>query len=507
MSISIYISPIAESSDLIILLLQQEFGLNPTLATQLAQDIDPHFKNLKDSIYLLAETSYVDKVYRDSYYNYYSSKLNQNKRDCLRISIFDGEINSRMFEDTSMVDSLKNKYCGFLVIRPTIPYIIGRSIISPKALKDNSFISCLTKVHATANCIKLQIEGFPHSSQDTETISCAETTIWAIMEYFSSKYQEYKPVLPSKIIATLSKMTNQRQVPSKGLTIQQISYALKEFGFGTRIYSKAEYNEDFEKLLSYYVESGIPLILGIDNYPTGVIGHAIVCIGHEVVMSGHIDALKPTTFTEVSLQREALNRRITVYDWADTSKKFIFIDDNCPIYQKAYLDSPTAHYPTPDWHSCEVKHFITPLYPKIYLEAYEARNFIYSLLLIGPAPIHDNSEMLIRLFLTSSRSFKNELSLNSSFIDIGLKKIILESPMPKFIWVAELSSKDLIKGKLANGLVILDATEPNITQLNPLIIGAYNDMVIKFEESSRRLEKNVLPLHPFSIYNNNLKPS
>lgn len=507
MSISIYISHISESRDLITKLLQEEFALNSALASKLAKDIEPHFQNLKDSIYLLAESSYVDKVYRDSYYHYYSSKLNQNKRDCIRISLFDGKIESQEFEDAEQISSLADKYRGFLIIRPTIPYIIGRSIISPNALKENSFMSCLTKVNATANCIKMHVEGFPHSSQDTETISCAETTIWAVMEYFSTKYQDYKPVLPSKIISILSKMSNQRQVPSKGLTIEQISFALKEFGFGTRIYSKSEYGNDFERLLGYYVESGIPLILGIDNYPTGCIGHAIICIGHEIVDTDKIDALLPTTYSDVNLKTVALARNITMYDWADTKKRFVFIDDNCPIYQKAYLSGPTFHYPSSDWHSCEIKHFITPLYPKIYLEAYEARNFIYSLLFMGPKPIPDNSELLVRLFLSSSRSYKNELSLNSSFVNIELKKMILENPMPKFIWVAELSRKDLMKLELANGLVLLDATEPNIFHLKPLIIGAFNDLVIKFEESTRRLEQNVLPLHPFKIYNNNLKQS
>lgn len=51
--------------------------------------------------------------------------------------------------------------------------------------------------------VKLFIEGFPHSSQDSETITCAETTIWAAMEYFGTRYSDYKPVLPSTIIKTM----------------------------------------------------------------------------------------------------------------------------------------------------------------------------------------------------------------------------------------------------------------------------------------------------------------
>ena len=98
--------------------------------------------------------------------------------------------------------------------------------------------------------MKFEVKGFPHSSQDAETISCAETTLWALMEYFGNKYPEYRPVLPSDIIKTLKQVSSERQVPSKGLNIQQMSFALKEYGFGTRIYSRHQYGSSFENLLS-----------------------------------------------------------------------------------------------------------------------------------------------------------------------------------------------------------------------------------------------------------------
>jgi hypothetical protein len=67
-----------------------------------------------------------------------------------------------------------------------------------------------------------------------------------------------------------------------------MSYALKDFGFGTRIYAKSEYTEhEFNNLLSCYIESGIPIIVSIES-PEDVkprIGHAILCIGHETTLS------------------------------------------------------------------------------------------------------------------------------------------------------------------------------------------------------------------------------
>ena len=72
MSISKYIVPRSQSNELVTLILTEEFNIEPKLSKSLADHAQPHFDNLKDNCFLLAETSYVDKVYRDSYYHYFS---------------------------------------------------------------------------------------------------------------------------------------------------------------------------------------------------------------------------------------------------------------------------------------------------------------------------------------------------------------------------------------------------------------------------------------------------
>lgn len=355
MSIATYIAPITKGVELVTQLLIDEYHVNPETAKKLAElKVNPHLAKLKDTCYLLAETSYVDKVYRDSYYHYYSSKLNNYKRDCIRLSIFDGEIKDGDFRNEERVKALQNNYRGFIVLRPIQPFVIGRSVISPKALKENTFLSCWTTFHTTVNGVKFEVEGFPHSSQDTETLSCAETTLWAIMEYFGNKYPEYNPVLPSRIITALNKVTTERQLPSKGLNIQQMSFALREFGFGTRIYGKDDYKQDFEKLISTYVESGVPVILAVDNMQAGGnIGHAILCVGHEQINAAKIDSISENQILNPQLKAAVMAKGIKLYDFDGGKKDFVFIDDNCPIYQKADLDNPAKHiyYPLPGIHA------------------------------------------------------------------------------------------------------------------------------------------------------------
>jgi len=503
MSISIYIEPITKADELIQFLLKEEFEISDKTADLLyRQRIKKHFGQLKDTLFLLAETDYIDRVYRDSYYHYYSSKLASYHRNCVRISLFSEKIEPEDFRNEASFAKLKNSYLGFLVMRPSEPFIIGRSVISPKALKVTDFNCCTTLFPCTVNSVKLSVEGFPHSSQDTETISCAETTLWAIMEYFSHRYADYRPIFPSRIIQTLNKISYERQIPTKGLNIQQMSYALKEFGFGTRIYDREEYGE-FEQLLSCYVESGLPIVIAMGNRPVGNIGHALLCVGHERIKPAAIDAVTFHPIVNKVLRDTAAKNNITFYDYDSVNKQFMFVDDNHPVYQKAYLAAPAAHYDA-NWHNCTISHFLVPLYPKIYLEAFEAKNFIARFLIIGPEPLANDTEVMQRTYLASSRSYKDKLAFNNSFSP-DLRDIILEMSMPKFIWVAELSTKGLMKEKKANGLVILDATEANTSYNKPLIIAAYQGKVINFEAHSGDLINKNLPLNDFVIFENNLQ--
>ncbi|MDZ7767199.1 MAG: hypothetical protein U5K00_22765 [Melioribacteraceae bacterium] len=100
---------------------------------------------LKRQCNFFVEYPYVDKVYRNSYYNFYSSKLRKYRRNCIRISIFTTKINNGDFRSDKSLDTLEKHYRGFFVIRPTLPSPIGRAVISPEALSSNNFLTCTTQ--------------------------------------------------------------------------------------------------------------------------------------------------------------------------------------------------------------------------------------------------------------------------------------------------------------------------------------------------------------------------
>ena len=471
-------------------LFEKKYHLHQYPRTSSINALKNYLSHLRDDIYILVEHPYVDKVYRDSYYHYYSSKNQEYHRDCARLSFFSKELKLEDFRNVKIHEEIRESYLGFTIIRPTFPQVIGRSIISPEAIKRNNFRICSVKVDVTANSLKTSVIGFPHASQNSETITCAETTIWCIMEYFGMRYPEYRPTLPSKIGAILASQSFERLLPSKGLTAQQISFALRELGFGVKIYSKEAYGNEFLKLLKMYIESGIPVVSAIQN--SQGIGHAQSIIGRERFSDTDVDAL---------VTYEDYGNNVLVYDFEDIDVDYVFMDDNHPPYMHSKLEFPSSFYPQANWAGCEIKSFIVPLYSKIYMDAGEARTFAKSVLkrYVTQLNVLKDTDVILKVFLASSRSYKNELTGNETLKTLP-RELLLRLPMPKFIWVAELSTKELIKKNLINGVFILDATETNRQGLIAGLVGNYY-----LTENLNEIVQINVPLSPFKNFNNNLR--
>jgi hypothetical protein len=509
MNLDIYLCTRNELRSLLETVIADAFRLDPAIVpAQVRHSLSKLIDSFRDDSWMLVESPYVDKIFRDSYYLYYSSKYGRYSRDCIKVSLFEGQQDNADFRSAAGLDVLKKQYLGFFVVRPTEPDFLGRNTISPRAFKNlPSFDYCSMPGNTTANGLKFEIRGFPHSSQDGETYSCAETTLWSVMEYFSNKYAEYQPLKPSRIHAILKGLSYERQIPSRGLSIYQISYVLKESGFGCRIYSRQEYGNDFFRLMSSYIESGIPIAVGMDDFGevnSQNIGHAALIIGRKSHTEADFINLKPNQGLNAKQLSFLKLNQIDFYDCNNIDSSWVFIDDNHPPYQIGGADYPVQNY-NAQWSQVKIRNFVVPLYPKIYLEAFEAMNFIREFLFFGLFPLEQMQKVYMRFYLTSSRSFKSSLALSDMQSD--LKGFIIEKPMPKFVWIAELANAEQVKKRQGNGLLVFDATEPNISDNKPLIVAAYQNHLLFFDGNNDVLQKMALPLQSFSLFINNLTPS
>lgn len=455
------------------------------------------FGPLRNDLKVFIEYPYVDRVFRDSYYCYFSTKHKVYSRDCIRLSFFSSEVGYDDFENVSKQQGLEEKFFGYCIIRPTFPKIIGRNLIAKEALKKNNFITCTQKENILINGVKLSVIGFPHSSQDGESITCAETTIWGLMEYFGHKYAEYKPVLPSVIINKLNERSDRRMLPSNGLTVEQISYALKDFGFGTLIYAQQDDAKDFLPDLAVYLESGIPVIAAIINKKETIV-HAILIIGREKI--------------ENKKMVDAFKAKSKLIPYSSINVNYIVQDDNLTPYSIIPLSKPGINYTRGSgFLDCKITSFVIPLYKKIYMEAKAARKFMQIIFEDDRYGSETKTEKhIFRPFLASSRSFKEHIAKQES-VDSNFKKLILGLSMPRFIYCGEfINQNEAINGEVTS-LIVLDATEACDNWIDSFTFAAHKKKTyfsapinVKNKIGKYQIIPIDLPLLNYKMYEKNL---
>lgn len=454
------------------------------------------FLNLKFPITVVYEQTYVDKLYRDTYYTYFSSKHFDISRSCARLTLFEGEFSYKDFLNDNQFDNLQNSIIGMMVLRPTKINPIGRTLLNPEKLHVGKMYVRTTRFEICLLGKIYTIRAFPFTSQDTETMSCAETSIWTILEYYGTRYPEYRTVLPSEILNELGNLSEERVLPSHGLDFRQKEGLLKKFGFHPRAYSKEIYKNDFRKLFHYYVESGIPITLSLP-------GHSVVCIGHAAAEY----QLNDDAFTVIG--------GLSYVDSGAFIKKYVMIDDNNVPYSVEEYD----HFSVFDK---EINLFIVPLYKRIFLEANDALTFFECLLEkisslierhMKTQKLHYDAKenpIIKRILLTSSRKYKKKRVSNASSMET--KQYYSNILMPKFIWLCEVATYENYQKGNVMGEIVLDATAARYDHINSTILIRIGDIVgyRRPNEDFSVIDQGLQYKMPafdteFSLYENNLK--
>jgi hypothetical protein len=484
------ISSISKLDDCLPDIIEESLGFKDSDRDDAMNTIRNFISGFIPDIMIGIESTYIDKLYRDAYYNYYSSKLSEYKRDCIRLSFFAGEITLDDFFSDKGIIKLESLFRGFVVIRPTVNNVIGRNVLHPSIFKKKlEYKVSVANFSACIYGIKLTVEGFPHSSQDAEFMVCAETTIWSAMEYFSTRYPEYRPILPRKIHSILANTTMERQIPSNGLNGLQMSFALKELGFGAKIYYASQDDEfRYNQLLDFikiYVESGIPLMALMTNN-TG--------IAHVVNIVGRTDFVSPILTIPIT----TLKNGGQVFNFYSREAKYLLIDDNHHPYMEVPLEDPACNYVKPEWKDCKIIGAVVPLHKKIYMEVLRARELALTSLNTFDSLIKLPT-LCLRLLLSSTRTFKHSVAHNPDLTQ-DYKTLLLGLNMSKFVWIAEVGTPESFAAGKATGMLLMDATEPKKNQILAYLLE--NTYIGKIGGEIKVLS---LPLQPFKMHHN-LKP-
>ena len=251
------------------------------------------------------------------------------------------------------------------------------------------------------------------------------------------------------------------------------------------------YPKEAKQTIYSYIESRIPVMLAIS---LGQGHHAIVVVGHQF--------LSPEAPEVISTLVEGTPQQVTYYENTDWIPQFIMHDDQGGLYGRVRilnyedyllenddqridttkLPLPPGVEPTVSEVHCPIEleyphlapspdqkvlenlfAIIVPLPPGVSLLAEDARRKAFELLVLtndlyGSPNL---SNLILRTYLIPSNEFKESLKARPE-MHRWLRSFYRGKLMPRYIWMTEISSKELFNKKTSNerlmiGEVIMDS--------------------------------------------------
>ena len=441
------------------------------------------------------EREYIDKDYRDTFSHFHSKRFSTPSSRCLRLHFFDQQITRTSLKEAS-VDDKKNAalnltYLGYSVIRPTKPNCIGRTLLTPASRGPASAYASLCPERVSILGTELEIRGFPFISQDADVTVCAESAVWMMLRYFSNRYHLYPEIYPFQVVNLTRDYSLGRLVPSGGLYVWQMAEALRKIGRPPLIYTRRSFKDNFEHLLYTYVESGIPVLAGVK-------GHVVVAFGHRSSFAANPPGAE------------------TIYTSA-FNDAFIINDDNAVPYQlmqKTGIVSGAGAQAS-KYSFQDIVDFIVPLPEKVFLPAEDFQTVVTAILEsseFGFKVLSQSlkaSRLVLRLFLTSGKSFKRHLGhrkMGNSVVEDMYRNL----PLPHFVWVCEISNVDAFSRHEVYGEILWDATR-NAREPNGWIALHYPEVLVVDIGSALNKPQDLIKFDlkngtPYKLYKNNLQP-
>ena len=278
--------------------------------------------------------------------------------------------------------------------------------------------------------------------------------------------------------------------------MSQVAEIFANYGLSPKVYLRDTVKENFMRLLCEYIDSGIPVVIGLEP------GHAVVAIGH--ILDLVTDPMEPG------------------YKWSSSYVSGLIVnDDNYMPYQVLHRVAPTSEDLRKGYAFSQIDSFVVPLHDKVHLVAEDVEKLTYRILqdpeygldTLSPflSEHQKNGTLLIRQYLTTSRAYREERCSPESKPPHGLDRFYSTHSMPRFIWVSELSTQSLYtEHQHILGEILWDATACQGDWLAFLLVHYPEVFFVNdrdsFLEDKNRLVPIALPsVHPYPAYRHNLK--
>ncbi len=421
-----------------------------------------HLRVLDVKCYVL-EDPYIDRDYSADYAQFYALTFHAHERHCKRVHFFSQDISPLLQRPISTAqlndlgDLAKDAYCGFCVIRPLSAAPIGRTVLLARV--GNGFnmevtVTCRANIDVHLLGTRLQVTGTSFLQQDSRVGACAQVAIWAGMRHMHARHNyNWVSVADITQFAGPPSVTEAVSLPnaSDRLSSDAMVRAIAEAGYQPLCLPSL----DIGHAILPYVESGIPVILGLNI--GGTVGHAVTVIGRVFAKQAN-----PTTrafdYVPAYIVHDDQNGP---YMWLPADKHasatFSFSGDtikrdtpNGPlelnvkchaVFAVALMStrvfSTAARAEHNAWSQIEE---ILKALPDARKALAEHDMSVNEMLMDELEAAHSAGNIVLRTYLTSAAGYRRHLAQGSA--SDALKDALLHFHLPHFTWITEISTID-----------------------------------------------------------------
>lgn len=441
---------------------------------------------------VIKESNYFDQDFVDCITSFYSKGFRDISKLCTRLHFFSSKITDRDLYEIEGSEIMRKSYLGFCVLRPLENRIIGRTALKPRL--DHmwaEFHTCTSPIPINLAGNELVANAAVQMEQDARIQTCSSVAIW-MSSYVMSHNFKYPIFTTTKIMEYATKhIVGARVGPTDGLTYEQMMQALKEMGYEPIIFGETDPFETKNQIYAY-VESSIPPILLLqqhDGYHHAItaIGHAhkrpstslarIRVVGNNRVFSGYYRSSEWVPYFFVNDDQRGIYRELEfltrnsniiiqrIKHNQRNAGQPINIQANiknwhCPVAIKTNSSIPYI----PKETIANVWGMIAPIPKGVTLSHVEAEEKAVNIInrCISRSNTSLPRDLVIRSYLILSNQYKLKL-VNRTDMSNFVRAFYQGKPLPKWIWVFELSTSSLmnkksIKNIRIRGEVILDAS-------------------------------------------------
>ncbi len=433
------------------------------------------------AVSVLLERNYIDRDFSAAYAAFYASLFRPYRKHCSRAHFFASDVSDIMalqspVERMERLDAQAGSYLGNIVLRPLTHAPVSSAHISIDALagQPEEEIGVRSNFRFHVMGVELSVEAMPLTQQDTRIGACAQATIWMAGRHFHSQYGAPWFSMPDISALALSPADNiiTRSLPagSDFLTADNMIRALRTMGRHPVMYAPDTVAGNPvwqtvtpQQVVARYVDSGIPVILGMQDASGGV-GHGVVAVG--MVRDGAADLA-------------SMPARATTAEFC--SHILVNDDQRGPYCRLPIRGGASADYPF--CFETDIRYLIVAMPEKVFITAEVAEliavdmakriasqrvQLAQQVQAIGDWDVAPDfyasvlaDEVVARTYLTYGWKYKAR-ALRNATPDRFTNELIL-SEFPRYVWVTELSDRTASAsvdpcGRSIRGHICVDAT-------------------------------------------------